>query len=227
MADQTEPRWTVLGIATILLLLVTVLLVAGKFTWNANHVAEKKPRTRVVRLARPIPAFSRIGAGDVRMDTATVAVPGGVATDSAKVVGRVVTLPLDSGALVPSRRLVDLDGEWVVLSVGTDSVLAGRVGDTISLLAGMSPDTAKELVNATAISLGTRGAKSYLAVHPEDLQRFAAYYQKDVRFLAVRRIPPLPGTGAATQPNPATTPPAPDTSRRAAPRPPQRRTRRQ
>lgn len=181
---------SVLGIATVLLLTLTLGLVAAKVLWNRAHVAETKPRTRVVRLVRPIAAFSRIAAADVRTETATVVVPGGVASDPAKVVGRVITIPLDSGALLPARRLVDLGGEWVVLSVPGDSVLAGRAGDTISVLAGMSPDTAKEPVTASAVSLGTRGAKTYLAVRPADLQRFAAYYQKDARFLAVRRIPP-------------------------------------
>lgn len=187
----------------LLLSLLLFCALAAAVKLYLRDRAAAAPLRSSVRAVRRLPAYTRVTAADVRAVRDTRTVPPGAATDPREIVGRVLTAPADSGAVLSQRESLDLVGEWVILSLAGDSTLAGRPGDAVTLLGGirrdsvaadggMRRDSTLGAASVVAISLGLRGGKTHLALRPQDLQRVASYYQRDSRFLAVRQIPATP-----------------------------------
>ncbi|HKP76382.1 MAG TPA: SAF domain-containing protein [Longimicrobiaceae bacterium] len=191
-APAPSPRQLARFDVMLILGLILFCLAAGLIRERRTK-PEPPVRAALVRAVRPIPAFARITTEDVRVVLDSLPIPAGAARLPSEVIDRVASQPVDSGAVLLTRRLVELPGEWMVVRVPADTGLAGRLGDTMLVVSAMQADSPRKAVTDTAVSLGLWGGKTNLAVRPPSLLRFAAYYLKDARFLPVRRIPPAPG----------------------------------
>lgn len=145
---------TVIGVVAALLAFVAVA------NYTARVAQQVGPRTEVYRIARDIPAYSTITAGDLETDELPRKyLTPAVVTSSDELQGMVSATALTQGALLQSDSLVQAptatpQERIISLQVDIEASVAGSVGpeDRVDIIAATKGSGTTEPVSKTVVS---------------------------------------------------------------------------